>query len=295
MLNILIAGCGDVGTALGLELAADGHRVFALRRTVSALPDAFTPVAADLTSPATLRGLPRVDYLYYTAAADGRDDAAYERAYVIGLRNILRALSAQKPRHVFYVSSTSVYGQRSGEWVDEDSETRPSRFSGERVLQGERELAGRRPCAATVVRFGGIYGPGRTRLIDQVRAGASCVEDPPVFTNRIHRDDCAGILRHLLTLSPPAERYLGVDCDPAAQCTVMEWLASRLGAPVPRRERFDGQTNQGKRCSNARLIESGYAFRYPSFREGYARLIEEMPAMAKTSDRADAGEAADMK
>ncbi|HEX9584612.1 MAG TPA: NAD-dependent epimerase/dehydratase family protein [Gammaproteobacteria bacterium] len=286
MSNILIAGCGDVGTALGLELAADGHAVFALRRKVSGLPGVFTPVAADLTAPATLRGLPRVDYLYYTAAADGRDDAAYERAYVTGLRNILQALSVQKPRHVFYVSSTSVYGQRSGEWVDEDSETGPSGFNGARVLEGEGVLAGG-PCAATAVRFGGIYGPGRTRLIDQVRAGASCVGEPPVFTNRIHRDDCAGMLRHLLTLNPPADRYIGVDCDPAAQCAVMEWLAWRLGAPAPRRERLDAGSSRGKRCSNARLLASGYAFRYPTFREGYSSLIGETAAQARSSGKTD--------
>lgn len=294
MSRILIAGCGDVGTALGLELFADGHEIFALRRTVTELPGEFTPIAADLISPATLARLPRVDYLYYTAAADGRDDAAYERAYVTGLQNVLRALSGAELKHIFHISSTSVYGQHAGEWVDEDSETRPSRFNGARILEGERVLAGG-PWPATSVRFGGIYGPGRTRLIDTVRAGASCVGEPPVFTNRVHRDDCAGILRHLLTLAAPAARYLGVDCEPATRCAVMDWLASRLGAPAPRRVRPRGQSGQGKRCSNARLLASGYVFRYPTFREGYSSLIGENRTKDKSSDEACTDRIPDVK
>ncbi|HEY5701558.1 MAG TPA: SDR family oxidoreductase, partial [Gammaproteobacteria bacterium] len=274
MSRILIAGCGDIGTALGRELAAGGHKVYGLRRSVSSLPEIITPVAADLTSPETLGALPPVDVLYYMAAADGRDEAAYERAYVTGVKNILRALAGQRLERVFFVSSTSVYGQRSGEWVDEESETKPARFTGARVLEGERE-ANRAPCLSISVRFGGIYGPGRRRLIDRVRSGASCRESPPEFTNRIHRDDCAGILSHLLTLDSPAERYLGVDCEPAAQCTVMDWLAERLGVPRPRRETAVGGQNQGKRCSNARVLKSGYAFRYKSFREGYSSLIDD--------------------
>lgn len=285
MSNVLIAGCGDVGTALGLELVSERHNVYALRRNVSRLPDVFTPVAADLTSPPTLRGLPQVDYLFYTAAADGRDDDAYERAYVRGLQNVLEALSGQKLEHVFYVSSTGVYGQRAGEWVDEDSVSRPSRFTGKRLLQGEQALANA-SCASTVVRFGGIYGPGRTRLIDRVKNGAPCVDGPPVYTNRIHRDDCAGVLRHLLTLAKPAKRYLGVDCEPATQCAVMDWIASRLGVPAPARERPAREPDQGKRCSNSRLLNSGYVFRFPTYREGYARIITDMRAGEATTDPA---------
>lgn len=277
MLNILIAGCGDVGIALGLMLVKDGHRVFGLRRNVSALPSALEPLAADLTDRATLASLPAVEFVYYTAAADGRDETAYERAYVSGVENVLKSLKDGNGsvRRIIFVSSTGVYGQENGEWVDESSPTKPARFSGKKLLTGER-LCLDGPYPATVVRFGGIYGPGRNRLIQQVRDGATCVEQPPRYTNRIHRDDCAGVLRHLLHLEAPEPTYIGVDCDPASQCTVMDWLAKRMNAPAPRRETARGKVSQGKRCRNDLLLKSGYRFLFPTFREGYAQVLDSL-------------------
>ncbi len=278
MSKILIAGCGDVGIALGLLLVDDGHRVYALRRNVNALPSSLQPIAADLSETATLRALPPVDYVYYTAAADGRDEAAYERAYVRGVRNIVHSLesSARPVRRLFFVSSTGVYGQDAGEWVDELSATEPTRFTGKILLKGEASChAG--PIPATVVRFGGIYGPGRSRLIDKVKSGASCISDPPQYTNRIHRDDCAGVLRHLMSIEAAEAVYAGVDCEPATQCEVFDWLARRLGAPAPDKRQADPSSGQGKRVSNARLLNSGYEFRYPTFRQGYDQVIATLP------------------
>jgi nucleoside-diphosphate-sugar epimerase len=132
------------------------------------------------------------------------------------------------------------------------------------------------PFAATVVRFGGIYGPRRTSLIDRVRTGRAVYRRrPPQYTNRIHRDDCAGALRHLLRLESLEKLYLGVDSDPADEETVLNWLAGAMGAPTPRAAgRGEGRAVRGnKRCRNDRLLASGYAFRYPSFREGYTALL----------------------
>ena len=77
-----------------------------------------------------------------------------------------------------------------------------------------------------------------------------------------------------MDLDAAEQIYLRVDCEPAAQCEVMEWLAKRLNAPPPAREIAAGTSGQGKRCSNARLLESGYTFRYPTFCEGYGPLID---------------------
>jgi nucleoside-diphosphate-sugar epimerase len=132
---------------------------------------------------------------------------------------------------------------------------------------------------ATVIRFGGIYGPSRTRLIDSLRAGsATCVAQPPLYTNRIHRDDCAAALAHLMTLAEPESLYLGVDDDPAPQCQVLGWLAARLGVAGPRvvaeQAAARGQ-RANKRCRNTRLRASGFRFRYPSYRDGYRAMLAE--------------------
>lgn len=275
MARVLIAGCGYVGTALGLRLAAAGHAVWALRRTVDELPPALAAVAADLGDPATLRELPPADFVFYTAAASGPTDAAYHAAYVAGLEHLLQAVKRQSPppRRVFFTSSTGVYHQSSGEWVNEDSPTEPTTFTGQRVLQGERLLL-RCALPATVVRLGGIYGPGRTRLLDSVRQGTATLGDGDAipYTNRIHREDCAGALAHLMGLADPAPVYLGVDRDPAGREVVLDWIARALGvtSPTPPREPI---RRSNKRCSSQRLLATGYELRYPTFREGYREII----------------------
>lgn len=282
MVNVLIAGCGDVGCRLGVRLAAAGHRVWGLRRRPGSLPDGIFPVAADLTLPSSLGRLPPdLDLVFYTAAADAQTDGAYRRAYVGGVGNLLDALRAAggKPPRLLFTSSTSVYAQNGGEWVDEASPTEPRGFAGRRLLEGERlVLDGLFP--ATVVRLGGIYGPGRTRLVDKVRRGeALCTEGPPHYTNRIHSEDAAALLAHLGSLPECETLYLGVDGRPADRCEVVRWLARHLGAPAPRAVAREDQGPRApagsKRCSNRKLLATGYRFLYPSYREGYSALVRE--------------------
>jgi nucleoside-diphosphate-sugar epimerase len=221
------------------------------------------------------------------AAAERTDDVSYQAVYVIGIRNLLDHLAKtnQPLKRFFFTSSTAVYAQTGGEWVDETSETSPGEFSGRRLLQGEQLLL-RGPFAATVVRMAGIYGPGRTRLIDQVRRGeAVCPTGESRYTNRIHRDDCAGILRHLMSLSSPEALYLGTDDEPSDQSEVFRWLAKRLGTPSPPAGPIaavaGGRSQSNKRCRNTRLLQSGYSCRYPTFREGYGAILAEMELGAR--------------
>lgn len=274
MSKVLIVGCGDIGTALALRLIANAHEVWGIRRDPSGLPPGIGRIAADVHSPIAPDALPyEVDQVVYILTASARNEAAYRLAYVDGLANALSALvkSGASPHRLVYVSSTAVYGQDDGRWVDESSPATPRQFNGRVLLDGER-VARAAGIPTTVVRFAGIYGPGRTRLLEKVRRGAGCRHAPPYYTNRIHRDDCAGVLAHILGLERPADVYIGVDCAPRAECEVMGWIADRIGAPAP--APVEGLARgQGKRCSNGALLASGYAFLYPSFEEGYASLI----------------------
>src|SRR5262249_5161006 len=209
---LLIAGCGYVGSALARVRVERGDNVFGLRRNPVDLPSGVVPIAADLAVPRSLAELPAaIDFVVYAASPGGRDDAFYRTTYVEGLRNLIAALSAQgqTPRRTIFVSSTAVYGQTRGEWVDETSETEPAHFSGRRLLEAEALLR-ESELPAVVLRLGGIYGPRRTRLIDEVRQGrAAIASGGPHYTNRIHRDDCVGALDHLIDHAAPAPCYLG--------------------------------------------------------------------------------------
>ncbi|HRD65541.1 MAG TPA: SDR family oxidoreductase [Candidatus Competibacter sp.] len=289
MARILIAGCGDVGTVLGRNLHAAGHEVWGLKRQPTDLPPVIQPLAADLTDPATLTRLPpALDYVVYSAAAAGFDEAHYRAAYATGVRNLLHALRQddQRPRRLLFTSSTSVYAQHQGEWVDENSPAEAASFSGRCIRAGEQFMWDS-PWPAIAVRFGGIYGSGRTRLIDGVRDGtATRPAGAPIYTNRIHRDDCARVLEHLIELPNPERLYVAVDDEPAPLDEVLCWLADQLGVPAPPPAprsplkpgaKTDGNTalrfRASKRCRNARLRASGFRFRYPSYRDGYAALL----------------------
>lgn len=274
--RVLVAGCGYVGSALAERLALAGHTVWGLRRQSADLPDGVIPLAADLSHPGSLQDLPPgLDVVAYTAAADRSDERAYRAGYVDGILHLIRALQAQaqQPKRLLFTSSTAVYGQADGEWVNEESPVQSADFRGRILLEAERLMLGG-PFPGTVLRLGGIYGPGRTRVIDQVRTGnASCSPGPPVYSNRIHRDDCAGILHHLMTLADAQDVYIGVDREPADLCTIRRWVAGELGAPMPQVRAGTEPSRSNKRCSSERLVSSGFTFQYPTYREGLASLL----------------------
>lgn len=264
--RLLIAGCGDLGNRLPGVLA--GWQVHGLRRNVARLAPGIAPLRADLSDPATLDEAAGFwDGVVHTATPGARTPEGYRQAYVDGLRNLIERI--ETPRLVM-VSSTAVYGQDRGEWVDETSTTVPARFNGEILLEAER-LA--REAGGVVVRFSGIYGPGREYLIDKVRSGpVGCRREPPVWTNRIHADDCAAALAHLLELDEPDAVYVASDACPAPRWDVLEWLAERLGAPGPFEQ--EDSAGQGKRVCADRLAATGFALRYPDYRAGYEEVLE---------------------
>ncbi len=277
-MRLLIAGCGYVGTALAGRLAGRAE-VFGLRRRWESPPDGLTPLEADLTDAASLRRLPgELDAVVYAVSPGERSDQAYRRAFVEGVSRLQDELARSSPalaRFVF-VSSTAVYGQTDGSFVDEESPTEPAHFSGQRLLEGEALVAAG-PGRSCALRFGGIYGPGRTGLLERVRNGeATYPPGPPRYSNRIHRDDTAGSLAHLLDVPALPPVVLGVDHAPAELREVQAWLAERLGAPPPRpRAPSPGsrQATGNRRCCNDRLLGLGYRFRFPTYREGYADLL----------------------
>ncbi len=279
-MRILIAGCGYVGCELAGRLVAAGHDAWGLSRRPAGLPPGVRPVAADLADPAALRALPpSLDAIVYAAAAGGPTESHYRAAYLDGPRNLLAALAAsgQAPRRVVYVSSTGVYPQRGGSWVDEDSPAEPPDLMGQAMRDGERAVLDG-PFPGTVLRLAGIYGPGRTHWIDRVKDGSARRPPPGTWTNRIHRDDAARAIAHLLALPAPEPLYLGVDDEPAELAAVLDFLAARLGVPPlppePDGPGADPMRGRGfKRCSNRRLRASGFAPLYPTYREGYGSLL----------------------
>jgi nucleoside-diphosphate-sugar epimerase len=280
--SVLIAGCGDIGGRLASQLLPQGWTVYGLRRSVAKLPPGVIGVSGDLFDARMPAQWPegRIDYLVYCATPTVRDEAGYRAAYTEGLRHVLAwtERSGQKPKRILFVSSSSVYGQQQGEWVDETSPADASGFSGQ-VMREAEKVALSSDVPATVVRLTGIYGPGRSDLMNRVRQGYSVAVEPPLYGNRIHADDAAGLLAFLLQAEAGGvaldDCYIGVDDAPAPLAEVVDWMRERLGVTQWSDERSVRRAGS-KRCSNARAKALGWAPRYASYREGYEAMLAQV-------------------
>ncbi|MBM1142298.1 NAD-dependent epimerase/dehydratase family protein [Alcanivorax sp. ZXX171] len=273
MSHILIAGLGDLGTGLAERLLADGHRVSGIRRGHDA-PAGVDLYSQDLLDGAHLLPPDQVDLAVVIMTPSEYNEEGYLKAYVRAPLNLLDALAARQPLPpVLFVSSTAVFGDQDGD-VDETTPPRPSRYNGKVVLAAEQEISAR--ALATVVRFSGIYGPGRRRLLSKVEKLMRGEEalPAPAWSNRIHRDDCVGLLHTLAgqwlagETVPPL--VVGTDNHPARNLDVYQWLAERLGGTlaVPDTEAT------GKRLRSGFIAEGGYRLRYPDYRAGYQTVLE---------------------
>lgn len=269
--DVLLVGCGDLGSAVGLRLAERGHDVLALRRNAGKVPAPIRGLSVDLT-----RETPTLDdlearLLVVALTARPRTEVAYRSTYVDGMRRALDAVDKTdtKPERAVLVSSTAVHASRDRpELEDESTPARPKDGPGRMLLEAE-ELFLERVAHGTVLRLSGLYGGSSTRLLDQVREGR--IEDPHRWTNRIHREDAASAVVHLLTMPEQPERlYLGTDDEPAQLGDVASYLAKQLDAPEP--PKADRAQGHGKRLSNARLRATGWRPTRSSYREGYAGI-----------------------
>jgi nucleoside-diphosphate-sugar epimerase len=165
-----------------------------------------------------------------------------------------------------------VYGENH-KWVDENSPTNPNTFSGNALLKAE-QIIGDLSCDTCVVRFSGIYGNKRKGILKSVLKGVGRPKFPQQWSNRIHFDDCVGTLNHLIERHASGcslERiYIATDCEPVTQHELRKWISAQLKITLT--EQSSGVSIRS-RLSNKRLLDSGYAFKFPTFRKGYKSLI----------------------
>lgn len=276
MARVLIVGCGDLGSAIAVLLHQAGHQVIGVRKSAQQLPLNMQTVQLDITSPTAVSALEllKPEIILYCVAATAQDDENYYQHYVLGLKHVL-ASQAKNPnlKHVFFVSSTRVYGQQSSELLDEAIPAEANDFGGYRLLEAERQLQNIH-CSSTVLRLSGIYGPGRLYLVNMAKDRARWPQHNQ-WSNRIHRDDAAGFIAYLVGLVINGQAvqalYIVTDSMPTAQYDVLNWLAKRLH--VPHQADASATPMQGKRLSNQRLLASGYQLKYPNYQVGYSELV----------------------
>lgn len=276
MRRILIAGCGYVGTAAAKLFCERGWHVTAWTRSAQL---ADQELAAKVDSrivdlrdkEAVLRAKFACDVVVHCASSGGGNATEYRRIYRDGVHNLIDAFPRTR---LIFTSSTSVYAQGDGGWVDENSPAEPQMETGKLLRETETIVLAN---GGTVLRLGGIYGPGRSFFLQSVRGGTATIAPPDRYVNQIHRDDAAEAIAFVAERAEVIEPSILnlVDNEPTLRGEILRWLAARLElelspsleASPPKR----GTSN--KRVSNARLRALGWSPQYRSYKEGFLKSI----------------------
>lgn len=265
--KVLLLGYGDIAQRTAPLLVAAGWQVVGACRQPHNKPSiaGVEVVSANANNEHELRLLleQQFDAIVVTLTPSNYSREGYHQGYVVPCRHLQHLMhQIATPPRVLYISSTGVYGQQEGEWVDELSPTEPDSDSGEMLLQAEQVLLGS-PAQVTILRCSGIYGPGRERLQQQIAAGTAVIS--PAWTNRIHSDDVAGFIAYLLE-HPQHQHglYLVTDDEPLLQQEAYARIAKRIGADLTHLKHSDNVGPRGsKRLRNNRLRATGYQLQHP--------------------------------
>src|SRR6266436_8504446 len=277
MPRILIAGCGYVGQATADLFHTAGWVVEGWTRSARSaarlLAKPYPVREVDISEPAQVaKCVGTFDAVIHCASSRGGDAEIYRQLYLDGARNLLEIFPKSK---LLFTSSTSVYAQRDGSWVTEESETKPMRETSRILLKAERLVLDH---GGIVARLAGIYGPGRSAMLNRFMAGAAIIDpENDRFVNQVHRDDIAAALFFLLNREAEgAQIYHVVDDQPILQSECYRWLAQRLNRPLPQFGRSTQQRKRGdsnKRVSNTKLRRLGWTPKYPTFAEAMEKSI----------------------
>jgi len=280
-MNTLLMVGGELCNRVANALSQDSWKVIGIRRTPISkeLAGPTTWYQADLSSPQSLSFLGEktfasVSHVLYAPSPDSRSSAHYESVYPQGLGTLLSKLPAgciERLQRCILVGSSAVWAP-SDAWVDEDTPATAANFRARAVLQAEETLHTHVPLGAVVaLRLSGLYGPGRTYLLNALRAGIIPAHGGPGhWSNRIHIDDAASACAHLLTIPSPKPLYIGTDNCPLPTSTLYDSVAELLGAPTPARNFCDPT---GKRLSNSRLRASGWTPTWGSALDWYTSTL----------------------
>jgi len=270
-LRRLIIGCGYLGRRVAQRWLAQGDTVSALTRSIERAEElrklGIEPIVGDVTEPASLPAFPDADTLLFAVGLDRSSGKTQREIQVDGLGSVLERVGKSAGR-VILISSTSVYGQTGGEWVDESSECRPQSPNGQVCLDAEKLLQERLP-RANILRLAGIYGPGRIiARVAELRAGLPLEGNPDAWLNLIHVDDAARAVLACSRLGEPGAIYVVADGNPVRRREYYSFLAALVGAPRPA-VREAATESLGKRSTNRLLREElQVTLRYPTIRVG---------------------------
>lgn len=276
--QVLMIGCGDIGTRVGRALAGYGWDVAGMRRNPQGLPTGITPFAGDYTRADGFAAVSRLrpDYIVFSPLPAGRDVAGYQRGYLEAIHNIADSGVAEYTKRLIFISSTRVYAESAGGWVDESSPLTTSDDAALAIIAAEQ--AAQQRWATTVLRASGIYGDLPGMLLQRVLSEQGS-DDLSRWSNRIHRQDLADVatdvlLRDAARIDVP-QLLIVSDDSPALLIDVERGLAKSLGKTL-KSVASGRRVRANRRCSNGVLRAAGFKLNYPTWRDGYCAVLSEL-------------------
>jgi nucleoside-diphosphate-sugar epimerase len=271
----LIVGCGYVGRELAIALLSRGLHVTGWVRSeesgneIRSLVDSL--VVGDVADPEDWKEIQEsFDVIVHAASSNRGGVDVYRRVYLEGVSRIYQF---QPGARLYFLSSTSVYGQTQGEIVTEESLANPSSETS-RVLRESEDVVLKN--GGTVLRISGIYGPGRAVLVERMKKGEARLEgDGSRWLNQVHRNDVVGAVRHLLFKDVRGQIFNVTDDEPVTQIDYYRWCAAQLKMELPPVGEMGQQKRAitSKRVSNSKLRSFGWGLDFPNFRDGLGYLL----------------------
>jgi nucleoside-diphosphate-sugar epimerase len=285
----LIFGCGYLGERVAQRWQEAGHKVVVVTRSRERAEGfarrGYETIAADITLPDTLINLPLAETVLFAIGFDRTVGQSIETVYASGLRNVLAALPSQTGR-VIYISTTGVYRDTEGDWIDEETPPDPQREGGRASLSAELTLA-EHPLggSAVILRLAGIYGPGRIPFRSLLRAGAPIPAASEGWLNLIHVVDAASVVVAAAeaTFDEPGRGpriYCVSDGHPVQRGDYYREVARIIGAPEPTLVAPQQNSPRAARAANDRrvrnvrmLAELPVKLVFPDYRAGLAAIL----------------------
>jgi nucleoside-diphosphate-sugar epimerase len=282
-MNRLVFGCGYLGSRVAQAWSRAGDRVFAVTRSKSRAKvlesHGFSPIVADIMQPETLTGLPQADTVLVAIGMDRTRYNDIRAVYVGGLQAIIDALP-EGTGQLVYISSTGVYGQSQGEWVDEHSPTEPTRDGGQACLEAEQLLLHSRFAnSSTILRLAGIYGKGRVPSLEIVKSKSWDKLEPHGFLNLVHVADIVTAVLQTAAQKLVGEIILISDGSPVVRRDYYQALANELGMgeiPWPRMpsQSTSRRSSGNKRISNQKMLNLlDFELEFPNIQEGLKNAL----------------------
>ena len=277
-LKVLIIGCGQLGFSIVNNADSDVFKLYGFSRSLRKSPASIEMHQVDILKTEAIDAIKLVnpEIIIYAVSADTQSIESYQDHYVLGLKKTYEAiLELDHFKHLFFVSSTRVYGQKTTKILSELDIAEPSDYGGEALMEAET-VARHLKDKATILRLSGIYGPNRKRMIQLAQSNPGNWPATNNWSNRIHEEDAARfivfLMKRIMMNESIEPLYLVTDGVPTKQYDVLTWIRNRLQLTTDTIEL--PILESGKQLQSVLLNQTGFVLKYPDFTYGYEAIID---------------------